>query len=119
VHELSLADAIVRICCDNAGDGRVARVEVKVGRLRQVVPDALAFSFELVAAGTAAEGAELVLVDVPARVVCTACGTESEAERFPLACGGCGSLAVDVVAGEELHVESLEIERPTVAMARR
>jgi hydrogenase nickel incorporation protein HypA/HybF len=119
VHELSIADAIVQICCDNAGDGTVVRVEVKVGRLRQVVPDALRFAFELVAEGTPVDGAELEIVDVPARVACRACAAESETPAFPLTCARCGGIDVEVVAGEELHVESLEIERPSVAMARR
>ena len=119
MHELSIADAIVQICCDNADGGAVARVEVKIGRRRQVVPSALAFSFDLVAQGTCVEGAELVIVDVPARVECRDCGAESENDRFPLACASCGSLGIGVISGEELLVESLEIERPSVAMARR
>ncbi len=110
MHELSLADAVVQICCEHAGDRRVTSVELKVGHLRQVVPDALTFAFELVAQGTPVEGAELQIVSVPARVVCKACGTETEIEQFPLACAACGGLAVEVVAGEEFHVESLEIE---------
>jgi hydrogenase nickel incorporation protein HypA/HybF len=124
MHELSLADAVVRICCEHADGRRVVKVEVKVGRLRQVVPDALAFAFELVAVGTPVEGAELEIVDVPARVHCAACDAETEVDRFPLACGHCAGLTVDVVAGEECHVqsleiESLEIEQAAVAPARR
>ena len=121
MHELSLADAVVRICCEHARGRRVTSVELKVGHLRQVVPDALTFAFELVAQGTPAEGAELQIVSVPARVACSACGAETEIEQFPLACASCGGLAVDVVAGEEFHVESLEIEtaQEPVASGRR
>jgi hydrogenase nickel incorporation protein HypA/HybF len=119
MHELSLADAVVRICCDNARGATVTKVEIKVGRLRQVVPDALTFAFELVAAGTPAEGAVLELEEVPARVVCNACATETELARFPLACGACGALDIRLVAGEELHVESIEIEHPAVAVGGR
>ena len=119
MHELSIAGAVVQICCDNARGGRVVRVELEVGRLRQVVPDALAFAFELVAQGTPVEGAELAIEEVPARVACAACAAESEVDRFPLACARCGSLAVEVVAGEECQVESLEIEHEPVAVVRR
>ena len=52
MHELSLAGAIVAIAEEHAAGGRVSRVEVRVGQLRQVVPRALAFAFELVAEGT-------------------------------------------------------------------
>jgi hydrogenase nickel incorporation protein HypA/HybF len=119
MHELALAGAIVQICTDNARGGTVVEVELTVGRLRQVVPEALTFAFELVAQGTAADGAVLRIEDVPARVACPACAAETEIEQFPLACGRCGSLAVDVVAGEEFHVGSLEIEHGPVAFARR
>jgi len=42
--------------------------------------------------------------------VCRQCAEEGGAEPFPLRCDRCGSLDVDVVAGEELHVVALELE---------
>lgn len=110
MHELALADAVVRIAARHAAGRRVTQVHVKVGYLRQVVPGAFSFSFELVAAGTEIEGAELVIEEVPAAVACRACGSEGEVEGFPLACPACGSLDTDVIRGEELQVEELEIE---------
>jgi hydrogenase nickel incorporation protein HypA/HybF len=109
MHELSIADAVVRIACAHAGGRRIERVELKVGHLRQVVPDALAFAFTLVADGTEAEGAELVMEEVPAAGVCRACGSESEWSGFPLACAACGSLDVELVRGEELLVDALTL----------
>jgi len=109
MHELAIADAVVRIASDHAQGRRVATVRVTAGHLRQVVPDALAFAFELVAQGTPVEGAELVLREVPARVRCNACGVESEQPQLPLACRACGGFDVAVTAGEELLVEELEI----------
>lgn len=119
MHELSLAEAIVAIVRDHAGTRRVVGVDVKVGRLRQVVPDALAFAFELVASGTSAEGAELRLEHVPASVACAGCDATSEVREFPLVCARCGSADVEVVAGEELYVESIEIEDEPVAVGGR
>ena len=110
MHELSIAQAIVDVAARHAGEARVASVHVRVGHLRQVVPSALEFSFELCAHGTPAEGAVLELEEVPAGVRCRGCGAESEPGGFPLACGGCGGLDVEVVRGEELQVESLELD---------
>jgi hydrogenase nickel incorporation protein HypA/HybF len=110
MHELSIADAMLGVVLRHAGDRRITRVDLRVGHLRQVVPSALEFAFELVAQGTPAEGAELVLVQVPAAVRCRDCRAESEQDAFPLACARCGSLAVDVVRGEELLVDSLEVQ---------
>ena len=116
MHELAIAESVVRIACSHAGDRRVTRVELKVGHLRQVVPDALTFSFALVAEGTAAEGAELAIEEIPAAGRCRRCGTESELPAFPLTCAGCGSWGVDVLRGEELLVDSLECEAREVAL---
>jgi len=110
VHELSIADAVVELAARHAAGRRVTRVEVKVGHLRQVVPDSLAFAFELVADGTVVEGAELVLEEVPAAGRCRACGAESPLREFPLCCAACGGLDVEVIRGEELLVDSLELE---------
>ena len=110
MHELSLAESVVRIASAHAAGRRVARVELKVGHLRQVVPAALEFAFELVAQGTPVEGAELVQEEVPAAGRCRSCGRESELSGFPLACGGCGGLDLELLRGEELLVDALELE---------
>jgi hydrogenase nickel incorporation protein HypA/HybF len=110
MHELSLAESVVAIASRHAAGRPVARVELKVGHLRQVVPSALEFAFELVAQGTVVEGAELVLEEVPAAGRCRRCGAESELPGFPLACAACGSVDVELLRGEELLVEALELE---------
>jgi hydrogenase nickel incorporation protein HypA/HybF len=109
MHELSIADAVVQIACTHAAGRQIETIELKVGRLRQVVPDSLAFAFAFVAEGTEAEGAELAMEEVPAAGVCRICGVESEWPGFPLACGGCGSLDVELIRGEELLVDALSL----------
>ena len=110
MHELSIADAILQIALAHAGERKIESIEVKVGHLRQVVPDALAFAFTLVSEGTPAEGAELQLEEVPAAGTCRACGAQTEFDGFPLACATCGSLDVELVRGEELLVDALTME---------
>src|SRR5215210_5845473 len=114
MHELAIADSVVRIACAHAAGRKVARVELRVGHLRQVVPSALEFAFGLVAEGTEVEGAELEMEVVPAAGRCRACGADTPLPGFPLLCTACGSLDVDVLQGEELLVDSLEIEEPLV-----
>jgi hydrogenase nickel incorporation protein HypA/HybF len=109
VHELAIAESVVRIAGAHARGRRVARVEVRIGHLRQVVPSALELAFEVLVEGTPLQGAELGIEDVPAVVRCNGCGAETEVDWFPLACGACGGLATEVVRGEELYVESLEL----------
>jgi hydrogenase nickel incorporation protein HypA/HybF len=109
MHEVSFAGAIVAVAERHADGRRVAQVDVKVGRLRQVVPDALRFAFELVAAGTPVEGAELVVDEVPVTIACRTCAAESRLSEFPFACPRCGGVDVDVLSGDELLVDSLEL----------
>jgi len=115
MHELSIAEALVAIAARHAGDRRVHRVEVKVGHLRQVVPAALDFAFSLVAEGTPVAGAELVLEEVPAGGRCRDCGTEAELPGLPLTCPRCGGLDLEVTAGEELLVDTLELDESPAA----
>lgn len=110
MHELSIAESIMRIVVANATGRRVTRVALKVGHLRQVVPSALAFAFELVAEGTPAEGAALEIEDVAAVARCGDCGAETRLEAPPFHCADCGGFDLEWVQGEELLVEWLEVE---------
>jgi hydrogenase nickel incorporation protein HypA/HybF len=114
MHELAIADSVVRIACAHAGGRRVTKVDVKVGHLRQVVPSALEFAFGLVAEGTEVEGAELAIEAVPAAGRCRGCGADTPLPELPLRCARCGGFDVEVLQGEELLVDSLEIEEPLV-----
>jgi hydrogenase nickel incorporation protein HypA/HybF len=110
LHELSIAESVVRIASRQADGRRVTKVQMKVGYLRQVVPTALTFGFGLLAEGTSVEGAELEMEQVPAEGRCRGCGVESKLGSFPLQCGGCGGFDLEILKGEELMVESLELE---------
>jgi hydrogenase nickel incorporation protein HypA/HybF len=110
MHELAIAQAIVEIVERHAAGRRVARVELRVGRLRQVVPSALRFGFELTARATVAEGAQLEIVDVAAGGRCRSCGADCELDAFPFVCARCGAADVELTRGEELLVEAVEVE---------
>jgi hydrogenase nickel incorporation protein HypA/HybF len=110
MHELSIADAVLQIVDRHAAGRRVTLVELRIGYLRQVVPDSLTFAWELITQGGCAEGAELRIEHVPATVRCTRCATETTLDAFPAHCSACGGLDVEVTGGEELLVDSLELE---------
>jgi hydrogenase nickel incorporation protein HypA/HybF len=110
LHELAIADSVVQIASRHADGRQVTKVYLKVGHLRQVVPSALTFSFELVAQGTPVEGAELEMEEIPVTGKCRECGVEGRQESFPLQCTACESFDLQVLEGEELYVESLELE---------
>jgi len=113
MHELSIASAIVATAERHAGGSPVAVVRVRVGRLRQVVPDSLQFCFGMVARDSVCAGARLELEVVPAVLRCAACEHEWELEEPPFWCPECAGSEVAAVRGEELEVESIEIETVT------
>ena len=109
MHELALARAILATALDRAEGRRVRSVEVTVGALRQVVPSSLAFNFDVLAGAAGCEGATLELQMEPARLRC-ACGAEWELEEMSFVCPRCSGGQTRVIAGEELRVESIEVE---------
>jgi hydrogenase nickel incorporation protein HypA/HybF len=109
MHELSVSSAVVDTVLKHAAGRRVIVVSLRIGHLRQVVPDSLAFYFELVSRETLCEGARLEQEVVPALLRCDGCAREWDPEDAWFRCTGCGGPG-EVIAGNELEVESIEVE---------
>lgn len=110
MHEFSIASAVVDTALAHAAGQRVTVVRVRAGRLRQVVPSSLEFSFGIVSRETVAEGARLELEVVEARLACRRCGHGWTVEVPAFRCPACAGGEVDVVSGDELQVEEIEVE---------
>ena len=110
MHELSLSSAIVNTVVKHAGGRRVTLVSLRVGRLRQVIPDTLEFYFGFVARDTVCEGAALEQEVIDLRLRCGGCGREWETEIPAFRCPRCGGADVAVAEGDEFEVESIEVE---------
>lgn len=76
-----------------------------------MVPDSLAFAYELLTRGTPAAGSRLEIRHVPAAARCRGCGWEGELRVPVFLCGACQSGEVELLTGKELHLENLEIEQ--------
>ncbi len=110
MHELSLSSAIVNTVVKHAAGRRVTLVSMRVGRLRQVVPDTLEFYFDFVARDTVCEGARLEQEIVEAWLRCNPCDTTWPIEIPAFRCPTCGGSDVEVASGNEFEVESIEVE---------
>jgi hydrogenase nickel incorporation protein HypA/HybF len=109
LHELSLCQAIAESVTRHADGRAVTRVSVRVGHLRQVVPDSLLFSWEVLTSGTDLDGCLLDIEHVPVTIECNRCHATTTLDRAILLCGACGDSDVTVHSGEELMVVSLEL----------
>ena len=120
MHELSVASAVMDTVERHAEGRKVLAVTLRIGHLRQVIPDSLAFYFEMVARDTLAEGARLEQLIVPARLRCGGCEQEWELEGTPeFRCPRCAVGEVAVIAGNELEVDSIEVEEDSECIASR
>lgn len=108
MHELALTQDLVGLIEENCAGRRVTRVVLEVGKLAAVVPDAFRFCFELCAEGTLAEGAQLEIIELGGRGKCRECGLESELSSIFQGCS-CGSLALELLRGEELRLREVEV----------
>ncbi len=119
MHELGLAEGLLAVTLDIAGARPVQRVQVRVGALQRVVPDSLEFGFRLVAEGTPAATAVLEIVEVPARVRCRECGEESAVDGALLLCAACSSSQLEVLSGDEVLVDEVELADSPAEVIRR
>lgn len=109
MHEMAITQSVVELVAERTEGRRVAVVRLQVGALSGVVPDAMAFCFELIAAGTTLEGAVLEFDRVLGQARCHTCGQEFGLDSLILLCP-CGSADVSVISGQELLVTSVEME---------
>jgi hydrogenase nickel incorporation protein HypA/HybF len=110
VHDLALSSALVNTVAKHADGRRVTAVNLRVGRLRQVIPETLEFYFEFVARDSVCEGARLEQEVIDARLRCKPCAREWEIEIPAFRCPTCGGSDVEVASGDEFEVESIEVE---------
>lgn len=113
MHEFSIATSLLSIITEETVQyqgAQVKAVALRIGTLSGVVPEALEFAFQVLSEGTVAEGAKLVIERVALRIECNACGTTSTPTDPFIICPCCGSGEVEIMAGRELEIESMEIE---------
>jgi hydrogenase nickel incorporation protein HypA/HybF len=112
MHELGVMHDTLTLALEHATRQHarsIHRIVLRIGPLAGVVPEAMAFAFDVVAAGTIAEGAALEVEDVPLACVCRSCGNEFEPPPFTYDCPRCQAPGARVVRGRELELASMEI----------
>jgi hydrogenase nickel incorporation protein HypA/HybF len=110
MHEFGLCDGVIEAVQRRAAGRRVLHVRVRAGALLRVVDAAFQQAFQHAATGTEAENATLDLVIDPARALCRDCAAQIESSELIAVCPKCGGVDVELTAGEELMLESIEYE---------
>lgn len=110
MHEGGLCEGVLAVVLDAAADRPVARVQLQIGQLQRVVADSFHFYWQMLAAGTPAATASVSITEVPMRIRCRSCGAEHEPLDAVFLCRACESADVELIAGDQVAVESIELE---------
>lgn len=113
MHELSLTEGMVCMVCDAAkkeNAKRVLKVTLAVGEDSGIVPACVNTYYDLLAAGTVAEGAAIEASVIRSTLFCEGCKEEFERARFSFACPACGAEGVPTQKGSACYIESIELE---------
>lgn len=114
MHELAICQALMNQVENIAAErnaSNVVSIVIGMGPLSGVEAQLLKHAYPVASAGTVAEGAELVIENLPLRVSCTQCGAESDVLPNKLLCKACGDWRTTVISGDELMLMSVELER--------
>ncbi len=109
MHELAITEGVVDAVTERLPDARITCVRLEIGALSGVVADSVRFCFDLVTEGTNLEGARLEISEIAARCRCLECGRDFEPDG-PIAICPCGSAGVEVLAGQELKIASVQCQ---------
>jgi hydrogenase nickel incorporation protein HypA/HybF len=113
MHELSITQELLGLAVKHAvaaGGGRVTALSIAIGDLSTFSEDAVGFCWEALARGTQCEGARLQFRRVPGQLTCRDCGDVHTLRRELAPCPRCGSHRLKVTGGNDLVLETIEVE---------
>ncbi len=114
LHELTIIETLIaqveKEVLQSGQRGRVVGLSLVIGRLSGVNVDSIRFAFGLLSPDTSLAGAELCIEEPRASIRCEDCETETEIEELVANCPACGSQHVTIVGGQDLLLNSIEVE---------
>jgi hydrogenase nickel incorporation protein HypA/HybF len=115
MHEMPIAQGIIdqvqQVASENDAQ-LVTRIEVDLGEMRMVVPEALDAAFKAVSNGTIAEGAQLIMNDIPAEACCNVCQHRFKPDvEGCFLCPNCQQADVEIVEGKDIILRSITCDQ--------
>lgn len=108
MHELGITRNIVAIVAEQAQQREVVRVQIKIGKLSAIMPEAIRFCFDSCSKNTSLEHAHLEILEIAGTLRCEQCGREFSSEALFGQCE-CGSRELRCIAGKELLITEMEL----------
>ena len=113
MHELAITQSMLDLVLEQAEKAKAKEVEkinLVIGEMCGIVGESVQFYFDFLSQGTIAERATLSFRMVPTEARCGNCGKQFELQEFDWSCLHCGGNSLEIIAGKELFVESIEVE---------
>ena len=113
MHELAITQSMFDLVLEEAhkaGAKKVGKINLVIGEMTGVVGESVQFYFNFLSKETIAEKATLTFRMMPPEVKCRDCGKTSKLKEHDWTCPHCQSIRLEIIAGQELFVESIEVE---------
>lgn len=121
MHEAAIAAPLLALVLETARTQaekeqtalKVSGVRIRAGVLQCLEARTLSGIFAIMAEGTAAEGAALLVEVEPMRGSCPDCGKDVEISKRSFECPNCGKEQVNWTGGNELYIASISVRPET------
>ena len=113
MHELSVCQGLLKQVSQIAAEHNASKVEkiyLQIGPLAGVEAELLQAAFPIARRNTLAEQAEMFIQAMPVQVRCKTCHEISEARLNNLTCAACGDWQTELLSGDELLIERVEMQ---------
>jgi len=113
MHELAITQSVLDIVLEhgkNSNANKITRINLVVGEMTGVVDECVRFYFDFISKDTMASEATLSFENVPAKAHCRHCDATFTWSGGHWICPSCQGDNLEVIAGRELYVESIEVE---------
>ncbi len=122
MHELSMADGILKAVISNAeqnGATEVTEVTIEIGKLALLNPEQVKFMLGVLSEDTIAKDANFAMVEIPIEIKCKECGYIGLADGDDLdhyapmvECPKCENKVIEITNGKDCIVKNIVIEKP-------
>ena len=110
MHELGLAQSLLEYLEKAAQEHHLKNIKsvtLKIGKMRQIVPETLQFLFQTLAEGTIADQANLIIDVLPVRVYCAHCDRQFTLQHHKYVCPTCGNTSLKWISGKEIIIDHM------------
>lgn len=113
MHELAITQSVLDVALEQAKNfnaNKIIRINLVIGEITGIVDECVKFYFDFVSKDTIASEATLSFENVPLKAHCRDCGATFILNGLDSSCPSCQGCNIEVIAGRELYVESIEVE---------